>query len=128
MSTGRVAVVLPFGQSGVGRAADRAPVPGCGTSKIERTDAMITPAWQTATTVLPTCSAARRRSRALDTFVEAVPAVAARSEDAIGLGDHVERAVLRGVVGPVEPIGLTGVHLAQVAILRERLEAETLGR
>ena len=56
--------------------------------------------------------------------MEAVPAVASGSEDTVGLGDHVEGAVLRGVVGPVEPVGFTGVHLAQVAILRERLEAE----
>ena len=93
-----------------------------------RIDAMITPAWHTATTVCPACSRASRVERSAHPLVEAVPALAARSEGPIGLGLHVEGAVAFVVLGPVHAVGLAGVDLAEVAVLTGELQPETRAR
>ena len=88
---------------------------------------MTTPAWHTATTVWSGNSRAMRSSIPSHALVEAVPALPLGREDPIGLRLHVEGPVPGGVLLPLQPVGLTGVDLAQVALPRQDLEPERRG-
>src|SRR4051812_14544961 len=59
--------------------------------------------------------------------VEAVPALALGREHPVGVGLHVKRTITNTPLGPLEAISLTGVHLAQVALAGEGLDAEAGG-
>src|SRR4029453_693657 len=60
-------------------------------------------------------------------LVEAVPALALRGKHPVGLGLHVEGSVAAAPLGPLQAVGHTGVHLAEVALAAERLDPEAGG-
>lgn len=115
--------MLPLGETGVGRhdpcavdVADPAEV----DPKRCRDDARMAHRHDGASVVL-VCESTHRTGHP---EVEAVPAVAVRSERPVGFGEHVERAETARVVGPVNTVRVAGVDLTQRAVAFDELESE----